>query len=149
MSLDLAADLTAALKKRLQAAKAAGEAGDAPGQIAALDGASRLLFKLADVAPTREVELERKRRALAYREQARRLREGDGAPTAAGGHAGQAHDVRGSAAAITGEVELQSAVQAMILSSPITWDRIGGLEEVKRQIKYTPGLTPAPAPTDP
>ena len=51
MSLDLAADLTAALKKRLQAAKAAGEAGDAPGQIAALDGASRLLFKLADVAP--------------------------------------------------------------------------------------------------
>jgi AAA+ superfamily predicted ATPase len=42
--------------------------------------------------------------------------------------------------------KMNSAVAALVTSSPVTWDQIGGLEDTKREIKYALALSIAKAP---
>ncbi|MBI4576484.1 MAG: ATP-binding protein [Planctomycetes bacterium] len=150
MSTDLVPELTRSLRSTLEKADRLQKGGDPLGAAGAYEAASRLMFRLAESAPVREQEVEKKRRALRYREYARRLRgggepalerEGNGAggrEGAADGHAAEASGGRSE--------ELRGAVSQMIHASTVEWDRIGGLEATKDEIKFALGLTLARPP---
>lgn len=49
---------------------------------------------------------------------------------------------------IPAEDEYRASVDELIFRAPVTWDDIGGMEDVKRTLKYMFGLTLAKAPED-
>lgn len=150
--MDLGPKLKRACDDALHKAKMAWKSGDSETAAANFEAASKTMFKYAEYAQSRSMEYARKRKAIEYRDFARRLREvGIEAP------AGKAKlptppssnvDEDARHESVPGETDksISEAVSALVHTSTITWDDIGGLEETKRDIKYTLGLSLAKPP---
>jgi katanin p60 ATPase-containing subunit A1 len=134
-------DVHQPLKQALAKAKAAVEDGDAPKAAGLYEKAANLMSLWAEQALGREAEERRKKKALEYRELARRLRSGETEPRPSVREA-----PRPAAADAAGGGELRSIVANLLHTSPIGWDDIGGLEETKNEIKFALGMTLAQPP---
>jgi katanin p60 ATPase-containing subunit A1 len=115
--------------------------------------AATLLERHAESAPSRKIEQVRKAKALKFREYAIALRSGDiPKPEAdSGGEATQTtarpRGKRGQGPAKDKDEDaIKGVVAGLLHHSSITWDKIGGLEETKREIKYALGVSLAQMP---
>ncbi|MHC4390806.1 MAG: ATP-binding protein [Planctomycetota bacterium] len=147
MPIDLTNDIRRSLLKTLSHARERYQAGDDDKAGKAYELASQLSLKLAERAPDRGAELKHKKDALRFREVAKRLEAGEAPPTnergdgAANGKDGASEGLEGS-----GKSPLKGAVSSLITTSSITWAQIGGLDEVKHEIKYALALSIAKPP---
>lgn len=169
MSVDLTRERTKAIEGLEKKAKEAYEAGNDLEAADQYERAAQLLERHAESAPSRKIEQARKGKALKYHEYAKALRSGDipkGEPTATGevtasaGSGGPGGDdgpggdrtLRRRGAPGSGnkkgkdEDEVHQAVTGLLHHSSITWDKIGGLDETKREIKYALGVSLAKKP---
>ncbi|MHC4839670.1 MAG: ATP-binding protein [Planctomycetota bacterium] len=126
------------------------KAGDSDTAAAHFEAASKAMFKFAEYGGSRSQEYARKRKALEYRDFAKRLRETENhksssnLPTPPSSSVDEDPHVESGGGA--NESEISTAVSNLVHTSSITWDEIGGLEETKRDIKYTLGLNLAKPP---
>lgn len=160
MKFDLGGQIKSSMEDSLHRAKMAWKAGKSEEAAAHFESASELMFKFAEYANNRDQEYDRKKKAIEYRDYARRLREtaaedarkprpprsgpvggpdGPGKPQAAKDYSDPANQEESAP-------EITSAVAQMVQTSPLTWADIGGLSETKDDIKYTLGLSLAKAP---
>lgn len=145
MNIDLSAQIKRSIDDAVERARAAEAKGDSAGASRAYESAAKLALQLAEKAPSRALELARKKQALHYRELARRREAGEGG--GAGG--GERRETEGGREDSTGDPErdkLRAAVTDLIVSSPITWEQIGGLEETKKEIKLALAISLARKP---
>ncbi len=154
--MDLGPKLKRACDDALHKAKMAWKAGDTETAAAHFEAASKAMFKYAEYAQSRSMEYARKRKAIEYRDFARRLRE-VGAERQSKVSKSQlptppSNNVDDDQHRVTADGEeepsISEAVSSLVHTSTITWDDIGGLEETKRDIKYTLGLNLAKPPKD-
>lgn len=108
----------------------------------AYEKAADLMTLYAEQAISREAELRRKKKAIEYREIAKKLRSGEFTPTKES--IPQESDTAKEQASAAPEI--RAAVSQLIYHSKITWDDIGGLEETKSEIKFALGMTLAKPP---
>ena len=151
--MDLGPKLKRACDDSLHKAKMAWKAGDSETAAGHFEQASKTMFKFAEYAQSRSLEYGRKRKAIEYRDFARRLREiGSEAagkaklPSPPSSSLDEDQRVEGNAA--DPESNISEAVSALVHTSTVTWDDIGGLDETKRDIKYTLGLNLAKPPEE-
>ncbi len=136
-------DVHGPIKQALAKAKSFTEAKEYDRAAAAYEKAANLMSIFAEQAMGREAEERRKKRAIEYRELARKLRAGElapGTPAPAGDPAAP------PAAAPSAGGEIRSIVSNLMHASKITWDDIGGLDETKNEIKFALGMTLAQQP---
>jgi katanin p60 ATPase-containing subunit A1 len=151
--MDLSGKLKRACEDSLHKAKMAWKSGDSDTAASHFEAASKSMFKYAEYAQSRSMEYARKRKAIEYRDFARRLRE-TAAEQAKGAKLpappSNNVDEGRSQEAGTGESEtsISEAVSQLVHTSTITWEDIGGLDETKRDIKYTLGLNLAKPPEE-
>ena len=152
--VDLTRERAKAIEALEKQAKEHYDAGRDEEAADAYDRAARLLERHAMAAPSRRIEQARKGKALKYLEYARSLRSGD-IPKAEAGATGEVtasrgttRDPSGKPAARKGEKsdEIGAAVTGLLHHSNVTWDKIGGLEETKQEIKYALGVSLAKMP---
>lgn len=143
-------DLYAPIKASLTKARELYEAGEMDKAAGQYDKAASLMTIYADQAIGRDAEARRKRKAMEYREIAKKLRSGefepardddDPPPAAAAAPAGPAE-----AKAVKAGGEIKGAVLGLIKYSTVTWNDIGGLDPTKEEIKYALGITLAKQP---
>lgn len=146
--MDLGPKLKRACDDALHRAKMAWKAGDSEAASANFEAASKAMFKYAEHATSRNQEYARKKKAIEYRDFASRLREvGDEPkPNLPKPPSNNIDDRAHEPATKAEEDQVSDAVSALVHTSAITWDDIGGLEETKRDIKYTLGLSLAKPP---
>lgn len=110
--------------------------------------AAQLMEIFANQGMTRSTELERKKKAVRYRETAKKLEEGKLSREEDGERDPEeaAHDNE-EAVTATDSREIRNAVHQLVHHSDVRWDDIGGLEETKEEIKYTLGVTLAGSPS--
>jgi SpoVK/Ycf46/Vps4 family AAA+-type ATPase len=155
-NVDLTRERAKAIEALEKQAKAHYDAGHDAEAADAYERAARLLERHAAAAPSRRIEQARKGKALKYLEYSRALRSGDipkNEATAGGevtANRGSGRDDGGSKAARgkggdKGD-EIKGAVTGLLHHSHVTWDKIGGLEETKREIKYALGVSLAKMP---
>jgi len=142
-------DLYTPIKQALTKAKELYDAGDRDRAAAAYDKAASLMSIYAEQAIGREAEMRRRKKAMEYREIAKKLRSGEFEPAAKAGpeengDASPAAPAEGKSAKAAGEIK--GAVLALVKYSSITWNDIGGLEPTKEEIKYALGITLAKQP---
>ncbi|MBN2202280.1 ATP-binding protein [bacterium] len=87
-----------------------------------------------------EQQKKRRNQARKFKDLAVRVRTG----RVGGGDSGDGHDGTPTPEAISGEHA--DAVKRLVVKSPVTWNRIGGLEKTKHDIKFAYGLTMAQLP---
>ncbi len=142
------------LKKAIAEANRAIDEGDAVTAAMKYDAAHKLAMQLADSAPDREKEWELKERAKKYRRYAEDLRQGSvpvgsaarkSAPPPSELKAGgkKKSKEKGDAA------ELKRVVDGLMQTARVTWDDIGGLADVKQEIKFALGIWLAKPPKGP
>lgn len=159
MKFDLGSQIKGSMEESLHRAKMSWKAGKSEEAAAHFEAASELMFKYAEYASNRDQEYDRKKKAIEYRDYARRLRDtaaeeneakrrpprkgpvggpdGPGKPQGAKDYSDPANQ---------DSPEISAAVTQMVQSSPLTWADIGGLSETKDDIKYTLGLSLAKPP---
>ena len=151
--VDISGPLRASLERVLAQAKSLEAQGSNPEAAAKYVAAAGVMAQLADVSQTRADQKRRREKAAQYLEYAERLKKEKhrGTPAAAAAparetvpveHGSGTHQPGGNGQ--TGEYSPE--VAALIHRSKITWDGIGGLEETKREIKFTYGLALAQKP---
>lgn len=151
--MDLSGKLKRSCEDSLHKAKMAWKAGDSDAAAGHFEAASKAMFKYAEYATSRSMEYARKRKAIEYRDFAKRLRE-TAAEQAKGGKLppppSSSIDEDRTPESGSGETErsISETVSQLIHTSTITWDDIGGLEQTKRDIKYTLGLNLAKPPDE-
>jgi len=138
-------DLHEPIKKALSKARQAYEAREFPRAAAAYEKAANLMSLYAEQATGREAEERRKRKAIEYRDMARKLRTGEiseraEAPVADNGAEAPAPAARGPAS------EIKVIVSNLMTNANVTWNEIGGLDETKNEIKFALGMTLAQQP---
>jgi SpoVK/Ycf46/Vps4 family AAA+-type ATPase len=129
------------IKSALEKARGARDKGDKNTAAKFYEQAGDFMLKFSQQAVSRDSEETRKARALEYREIARRLRAGESLEPArneTGTAAAQPAAGAGS--------EIKNIISGLIYNAPTTWDHIGGLEETKREIKLTLGMSLAQPP---
>lgn len=135
-------DLKEPIKKALTRAKEAYEKKDYPTAASAYDKAAELMSRFAEQAIGREAETRRKRKAIEYRETAKKLRDGEyGEPepeTKVGRKDSDPPKAPGS--------EFRDQISGLIHHSNVGWTDIGGLDETKEEIKFALGMTLARPP---
>ena len=140
-------DLHEPIKKALSRARKASEAGDSLSAAAAYDKAASLMSLFAEQATGREAEERRKRKAIEYREMARKLRTGEVAervPAPAAGNGSEAVPETGVPAGAAPEI--RAIVSNLMTNANVAWNDIGGLDETKDEIKFALGMTLAQQP---
>jgi katanin p60 ATPase-containing subunit A1 len=149
--MDLGPKLKRACDDALHKAKMAWKAGDSDTAASNFEAASKAMFKYAEYAQSRSMEYARKRKAIEYRDFAKRLREtaaeqsrGERLPAPPSDRVDESP--RQETAGAEGESSISEAVSSLIHTSTVTWQDIGGLDETKRDIKYTLGLSLAKPP---
>lgn len=160
-NVDLSRERAKAIEGLEAKAKEAYEAGNDAEAADLYERAAQLLLRQAEASASRKIEQARKGRAAKFREYATALRSGDipkpeatatgevTAPTGAaalddakGGRGGRGRKAAGGK---EGD-EVHQAVTGLLHHSSITWDKIGGLDETKREIKYALGVSLAKKP---
>ena len=145
MAVDLSGPLKVSLDKALaeaRALEAQGRAGDAA---AAYVKVSRLMKSYAEYALTREDQYRRHEKARQYLERAEALKSGRLKPDVPQRTASPRAERVGEAAS-EDAAQYARDIAALIHRSKVTWDKIGGLEETKREIKFAYGLALAQKP---
>lgn len=159
-NVDLSRERAKAIEALEAKAKEAYEAGNDAEAADLYERAAQLLLRQAEASASRKIEQARKARAAKFREYATALRSGDipkpeatatGEVTASAGSAGAAGEkaARGGGRGRKGgkeSDEVHQAVTGLLHHSNVTWDKIGGLEETKREIKYALGVSLAKKP---
>jgi SpoVK/Ycf46/Vps4 family AAA+-type ATPase len=129
--------------------------GSNPEAAAKYVAAAGVMTQLAEASQTRADQKRRREKAVQYLDYAERLKKDKRrlVPAAAAAPAKSAPPAaddgapRAERPAAAGQApEYSSEIAALIHRSKITWDRIGGLEETKREIKFTYGLALAQKP---
>ena len=150
--VDISGPLRASLERVLAQARSLEAQGSNPEAAAKYVAAAGVMAQLADVSQTRADQKRRREKAAQYLEYAERLKKDKRRPAAAPAPPERAAE---SARADGGvpparpggqSAEYSPEIAALIHRSKITWDRIGGLEETKREIKFTYGLALAQKP---
>jgi katanin p60 ATPase-containing subunit A1 len=140
-------ELAEPIKQALAKAKDAYEQKDFNRAAASYEQAANLMSIFAEQSIGRDAELRRKKKAIEYREIARKLRSGEfvAAPT---GPAAAADDQpsQEKPQQAGGGSEVRGIVSQLVHHSSITWDDIGGLDETKNEIKFALGITLAQQP---
>ena len=118
--------------------------------------AAGLLERHAESAPSRKIEGVRKAKALRFREYAKALKAGDVPRAEAGPGGGEATATKarprggkrsgGDKDKDKDVDEVKGVVTGLLHHSDITWDKIGGLEATKREIKYALAVSLAQMP---
>ncbi|HZN61443.1 MAG TPA: ATP-binding protein [Planctomycetota bacterium] len=139
-------DLHEPIKKALSRARQASESGDHSRAAAAYDKAASLMSLFAEQATGREAEERRKRKAIEYREMAKKLRSGEiteraAPPPSDNGSAPAAETVPAGSSP-----EIRAIVSNLMTNANVTWNDIGGLDETKDEIKFALGMTLAQQP---
>ncbi|MEZ0229969.1 MAG: hypothetical protein ACAI25_15200, partial [Planctomycetota bacterium] len=146
MDPGLAKNLAESIKDQESAAEALYQKGDDQGAAAVYEKLAQLYQRWANTAPPGPIEAVRKNKAIACRAKANTLRAG-AAPARVetpGKTGSEVQNTRPQAtasgrAATTPDGpkdEIQTAVSNLVHQSNVTWDKIGGLEDTKRDIKY-------------
>jgi len=152
-SVDLTRERAKAIEGLEKKAREAYDRGDDDQAAEAYESAARLLERHAASAPSRRIEQARKSKAVKYLEYSKALRSGDipkpeatatGEVTATRG--GGRDDKAPRRAGGDKPDEVRAAVTGLLHHSSVTWDKIGGLEETKREIKYALGVSMARMP---
>lgn len=151
--MDLSGKLKRTCEDSLHKAKMAWKSGDSDNAAGHFEAASKAMFKYAEYAQSRSMEYARKRKAIEYRDFARRLREtaaeqAKGAKLPAPPSNNVDEDRTQETAGGESESSISEAVSQLVHTSTVTWDDIGGLDETKRDIKYTLGLNLAKPPEE-
>lgn len=159
----LAKNLDETIKELEKDAEALYQKGDDQAAATAYEKLAQLYQRFANAAPPGPIEAVRKNKAIACRAKANTLRAG-AAPARSDSPAGGRGPVAPSGSGRSEEVnarrppsgaggngaepkdEIQSAVSNLVHQSSVTWDKIGGLEETKRDIKYALGVSLAQKP---
>ena len=141
--IDLSGQIKRSIDDAVKKGAAAEKAGNADLAAQAYHSAYKLYLQFADKAPSRALELARKKQALHYRELARRLESGEPAlpPKTEERKTGKNQPTNDG-----DEDKIKSAVWDLVVSSPITWDKIGGLEQTKHEIKLALAISLARKP---
>ena len=148
MGIDLSGDRGRTIEALVRKAEELYQGGKDEQAARSYEQAAKLLAKHAESAPSRKLEVARKKRALKLREYAKALREGlpqGGRGGPSGGGADE--DSRSTTQKEGGESEVNSAVSALLHSSSIEFDQIGGLAATKQEIKYALGVGLAKKPS--
>jgi SpoVK/Ycf46/Vps4 family AAA+-type ATPase len=154
----LAKNLDETIKELEKEAESLYQKGDDGAAATAYEKLAQLYQRFANAAPPGPIEAVRKNKAIACRAKANTLRAG-AAPPRVDGPAGRgpvAPAVSGRAEEVsarrppgqaTGDAsEIQTAVSNLVHHSNVTWEKIGGLEETKRDVKYALGVSLAQKP---
>ncbi len=145
MDVDLSGPLKVSLDKALAEARSLEAQDKLPEASAAYLKASRLMKSYAEYALTRDDQIRRRQKSRQYLEYAEALKEGKrraSAPPKA--RAAEADRLKEAGSEDAGQYARDIA--SLIHRSNVTWDKIGGLEDTKREIKFTYGLALAQKP---
>src|SRR5262245_5306742 len=146
IELNMDLDLHEPIKKALSRARQASEAGDSSRAAAAYDKAASLMSLFAEQATGREAEERRKRKAIEYREMARKLRSGEASERVAPSPPDNGSPAAELATPTGAGAEIKSIVSNLMTNANVTWSDIGGLDETKDEIKFALGMTLAQQP---
>lgn len=144
MDVDLSGPLKVSLDKALAEARALEAQGRAAEAAAAYVKAARLMKSYAEYALTRDDQLRRHEKSRHYLERAEALKSGR-LKTSAPARPALARTERVGESAEDAD-QYARDIAALIHRSNVTWDKIGGLEDTKREIKFTYGLALAQKP---
>jgi len=144
MKVDLSGAVKMSLDKALTEARSLEADSKGDEAAAAYVAAAKLMKTYADYALTREDERRRRQKAAVYLAIAEALKSGKRRIIAKPSPAIAPKGLQEPESGERGEYERDIA--AMIHRSKVTWDQIGGLEETKREIKFTYGLALAQKP---
>lgn len=148
MAIDLSGDRARTIEALVKKAEGAYQSGEDGPAATAYEQAARLLMLHAEAAPSRKLEVSRKKRALKYREYAKRLRAGDLPKAEASERPAKTVGGGGDKGGGGSETELSSAVSALVHASAVNFENIGGLADTKREIKYALGVGLAKKPAN-
>ena len=149
MRIDLGGAIKLSLDKELTSARSLEAEGKAAEAAVAFAHAARLMNDYAGYAVARDDQNRRRQKGRALLDHAEALRSGRVAPAA------QRPAHSGGGVAQPGAVhepdsdqrpEYADEIAALIHRSKVTWDQIGGLDQVKSEIKFTYGLALAQKP---
>jgi katanin p60 ATPase-containing subunit A1 len=144
--IDLSGQLEVQLRKTLEKAKDLENQNKGAEAAEAYFSAAKLMNIIADKAPTLRDRQRQREKALQYSNVAEALKAGKrrvAAPAQA--PQGQGDKAKESVAGEDAQ-RYSDEIASLIHRSKITWDKIGGLEETKREIKFTYGLALAHKP---
>ncbi len=146
MDVDLSGPLKVSLDKTLAEARALESQDKGLEASAMYVRAAKLMRSYADYALTRDDQMRRRQKSGQYLEIAEALKAGKrriSVPTP--GPKGQDPKIR-ERAPEDDEQQYSAEIASLIHRSKVTWDKIGGLEATKREIKFTYGLALAQKP---
>ncbi len=152
MDPGLAKNLEETIRDQESQAEALYQKGDDQGAAALYEKLAQLYQRWANAAPPGPIEAVRKNKAIACRAKANTLRAGAAPPrvetSAKPGAEVQSTRPQASSRATPNEPkdEVQTAVSNLVHQSNVTWDKIGGLDDTKRDIKYALGVSLAQKP---
>jgi len=134
-------DVQQPIKKALAKAKEHFDAGDSMKAAVMYEKAADLMTIFAEQAIGREAEQRRKKKAIEYREIARRLRSGEATQPA-----DDKTPDNGSSSTTSQGSEINTVVSSLVATAHVGFEDIGGLEETKAEIKFALGMTLAKQP---
>jgi len=151
--VDISGSLRASLERVLAQARSLEAEGKNMEAAAKYVAAAGVMVQLADNSQTLADQKRRREKAAQFVQYAERLRTekrrpapATGLPAKSGGPAPDDGARPGPAAKGAQSGDYSEEIAALIHRSKITWDKIGGLEETKREIKFTYGLALAQKP---
>ena len=141
-------DVAPRINKALKEAESCQKSKDLDRAASAYDQAAKWMSIFAEQATGREAEERRKKKAIEYRQMAKRLRSGESTEPARSSGDDSPSGKGQTVPAKAGGSEIKSIVSNLMHASRVTWDDIGGLEETKNEIKFALGMTLAQQPSD-
>jgi katanin p60 ATPase-containing subunit A1 len=146
MDVDLSGPIKVSLDRTVAEARTLESQNKGPEAAAAYLKAAKLMRSYADYALTRDDQARRREKARQYGQWAEALKSGKRRTATIPVKSDGAQD-RGvkEPGGDDGE-QYSKEIASLIHHSKVTWDKIGGLEETKREIKFTYGLALAQKP---
>jgi katanin p60 ATPase-containing subunit A1 len=145
MNVDLSGPLKVDLDKTLAEARALESQGKGMEAAASYLKAAKLMRSYAEYALTRDDQIRRNQKARQYVELADALKSGKRRVTAPAAPPRPGVPAK-EQAPNEDQQQYSNEIASLITRSKITWDKIGGLESTKREIKFTYGLALAKKP---
>jgi SpoVK/Ycf46/Vps4 family AAA+-type ATPase len=136
MDIDLSGPIKASLDRALAEARALEAQGKFVESSDAFLKASRLMKSYSEYALTRNDQRRRRQKSRQYLEYAEALKEGKRRPSGESARKSASEDAE----------PYSRDIAALMRRSNVTWDKIGGLEDAKREIKFAYGLALAKKP---
>ncbi len=145
MDVDLSGPLKVSLDKALAEARALEAQNKGQEASAAYFKAAKLMSSYADYALTRDDQVRRRQKSRQYLEIAEALKAGKRRVPATAPAPAQQGRLK-EQGPNEDQQQYSNEIAALIHRSKVTWEKIGGLDETKREIKFTYGLALAQKP---